>query len=241
MNKDQTVSQQEMLSNARRRCCGPDCTCISCQLAKKQTIANGQHPSKPPPLPNLMQNTQAPLPNPQQPAGSNPFISPQSQSHSQNVSQNPAFFTPTLSDRPSPNFTAANDKTASMPNPSMSEPTLVDIQQNPFQIKTQAPAAQPLGPSAPLSDAVNLLNHNKTQAAPAPTQTTFSGQPHLDQAINTIRDALGANMDDLEVTHGDLDRVQNTLANLDPTDFNQVIDQLSDQDLSTWMNTLHGF
>lgn len=62
----------------------------------------------------------------------------------------------------------------------------------------------------------------------------------VSDAVNTIRDNLSQSWSDWDVSHGDLVENNQVLAELTPAERNAVIAELSDDQLGTWADEIHG-
>ncbi len=62
----------------------------------------------------------------------------------------------------------------------------------------------------------------------------------ISNAVNTIRDNLDQSWNDWDVSHGDLTENNQVLADLTPAQRNEVIARLSEGDLDTWADEIHG-
>ncbi|QOW21341.1 hypothetical protein [Novilysobacter avium] len=62
----------------------------------------------------------------------------------------------------------------------------------------------------------------------------------VDNAINSIKDRLSQGIFDWDVSHGDLKSINNTMADLSPSERNDVIAGMSDAELENWAGEIHG-
>ena len=62
----------------------------------------------------------------------------------------------------------------------------------------------------------------------------------VDNAINSIKDNLSQGFFDWDVSHGDLKSINSTLADLTPSQRNEVISGMSDAELESWAGEVHG-
>lgn len=62
----------------------------------------------------------------------------------------------------------------------------------------------------------------------------------VDNAINSIKDSLSQGVFDWDVSHGDLKSINDTLADLTPSERNEVIAGMSDAELKSWAGEVHG-
>lgn len=85
----------------------------------------------------------------------------------------------------------------------------------------------------------NILKFAPQSPAPAPTAPPID-KGKVDAAVSSIKDSLDQGFLDWDVTHGDLENIQNQFKNLNSAEANAAFDGLSDDDLKNWNQELNG-
>src|SRR5690606_40262333 len=80
-------------------------------------------------------------------------------------------------------------------------------------------------------------------AWPAGSPHCFRGCPprrDISNAVDTVKDRLDQGIFDWDVTHGDLTDISRTVADLSPEERNELVSELSDDDLKNWTQEIDG-